>query len=178
MNQDHLKHILELISRTGDRMVLVDNDFEKPFVVMDIENYEDLIDAIDGGESYDHIDFSDDTLDLPNFDVAEPKMHDEFDMFPDESNDDVGNLTSNKASAILEPAESTPKYVPIDPGTEQTELHLDAPVPVIESAEEVQNLEEGVHLIPKIGSAEDVPLSAPDSEEEDISSPEFLPEPI
>ena len=33
-------------------MVLVDNDFETPFVIMDVDNYESLLDSLDYGQDF------------------------------------------------------------------------------------------------------------------------------
>ena len=46
MDKEVWKKVLSLISRTGDRMVVVDPDMSEPYIVMDVGSYTEIIDAI------------------------------------------------------------------------------------------------------------------------------------
>ena len=50
--QYQFQRILDLVRRTGDRMVIMDPEGNQPFVIMDIDQYEMLLD-FDGGFSDD-----------------------------------------------------------------------------------------------------------------------------
>jgi PHD/YefM family antitoxin component YafN of YafNO toxin-antitoxin module len=45
MMENHLKRVLNLIKKTGDTMVVVDKEGEDSFVVMDLDQYEMLLDS-------------------------------------------------------------------------------------------------------------------------------------
>lgn len=45
MMENHLKRVLSLIQKTGDTMVVVDKEGEDSFVVMDLDQYEMLLDS-------------------------------------------------------------------------------------------------------------------------------------
>jgi hypothetical protein len=59
MNQEQFKRIFSLIKRTGDRFVLLDTDFDEPFVVMDLENYEAIMNVVSEETEYDYPEYSD-----------------------------------------------------------------------------------------------------------------------
>src|SRR3989339_340980 len=48
--ENHLKRVLHLVQRTGDTMVVVDKDGNDAFVVMDLDQYEMLLDSQMGFE--------------------------------------------------------------------------------------------------------------------------------
>ncbi|MCR4314329.1 MAG: hypothetical protein NUV84_03725 [Candidatus Uhrbacteria bacterium] len=50
---DHLKRVLGLVRKTGDTMIVVDKDGQESFVVMDLDQYEMLLDAQFMGEDWD-----------------------------------------------------------------------------------------------------------------------------
>lgn len=43
--ENHLKRVLSLVRKTGDTMIVVDKDGQESFVVMDLDQYEMLLDA-------------------------------------------------------------------------------------------------------------------------------------
>ena len=45
MMENHLKRVLNLVRKTGDTMVVVDKDGDDSFVVMDLDQYEMLLDS-------------------------------------------------------------------------------------------------------------------------------------
>lgn len=51
--ENHLKRVLSLVRKTGDTMIVVDRDGEESFVVMDLDQYEMLLDAQFMGEDWD-----------------------------------------------------------------------------------------------------------------------------
>lgn len=50
---NHLKRVLNLVRKTGDTMIVVDKDGQESFVVMDLDQYEMLLDAQFMGEDWD-----------------------------------------------------------------------------------------------------------------------------
>ena len=55
MNTNNLKKLIQLIKKTGDRLVILDNEFEEPYVLMDLSGYEKLINSGKLGDfSKDH----------------------------------------------------------------------------------------------------------------------------
>lgn len=51
--ENHLKRVLSLVRKTGDTMIVVDKDGQESFVVMDLDQYEMLLDAQFVGEDWD-----------------------------------------------------------------------------------------------------------------------------
>lgn len=51
--ENHLKRVLGLVRKTGDTMIVVDKDGQESFVVMDLDQYEMLLDAQFMGEDRD-----------------------------------------------------------------------------------------------------------------------------
>lgn len=51
--ENHLKRVLSLVRKTGDTMIVVDKDGQESFVVMDLDQYEMLLDAQFAGEDWD-----------------------------------------------------------------------------------------------------------------------------
>lgn len=51
--ENHLKRVLSLVRKTGDTMIVVDKDGQESFVVMDLDQYEMLLDAQFIGEDWD-----------------------------------------------------------------------------------------------------------------------------
>lgn len=51
--ENHLKRVLSLVRKTGDTMIVVDRDGEESFVVMDLDQYEMLLDAQFMGEDWE-----------------------------------------------------------------------------------------------------------------------------
>mgnify|MGYP001592955711 CR=1 FL=1 len=43
--ENHLKRVLSLVRKTGDTMIVVDKDGQESFVVMDLDQYEFLLDS-------------------------------------------------------------------------------------------------------------------------------------
>jgi PHD/YefM family antitoxin component YafN of YafNO toxin-antitoxin module len=43
--ENHLKRVLNLVRKTGDTMIVVDKDSDDSFVVMDLDQYEMLLDS-------------------------------------------------------------------------------------------------------------------------------------
>ena len=51
--ENHLKRVLSLVRKTGDTMIVVDKDGQESFVVMDLDQYEMLLDAQFVDEDWD-----------------------------------------------------------------------------------------------------------------------------
>lgn len=65
MNNEHLRTTLRLLKRTGDRGIVLDNDSDSVFVLMDTDAYEEMLDQIDLLEIDDELS---DEEDWGNFD--------------------------------------------------------------------------------------------------------------
>ncbi|HBF67248.1 MAG TPA: hypothetical protein DDW36_02375 [Candidatus Magasanikbacteria bacterium] len=170
MRHEHLKHILELVARTGDRMVIVDESFRIPFVVMDIESYEMLLDAFDDAQRESQLSFGHQEKE---FGLNKPKNDEEISPFDLADEYNSGHLTTQDPSDILEPAaDEAPMYVPIS----ESAPHQEVPATEIAPPDLVTQ----ARPIPRIGSAESVVAQAAVDSSTPVqkeSAPEFLPEP-
>lgn len=76
--KDQLKRILNLVRKTGDTMIVTDSDGDNAYVVMDLDQYEMLIDS--GMQEFPDFDDEDDEegIDLeeiwPELPVSEPEL--------------------------------------------------------------------------------------------------------
>ena len=69
-----LKKIIELIKKTGDRLIVLETDNPEPYVVMGLEDYEKLIDGKISADKQGVLPLPDA---LPNFDdLADSEMSD------------------------------------------------------------------------------------------------------
>ncbi|MFH1433978.1 MAG: hypothetical protein ABIG32_03740 [Candidatus Uhrbacteria bacterium] len=48
---DQFKRIIELVRRTGDRLVVTDPDGREPVIIMDLDEYESMLEAMGIGDS-------------------------------------------------------------------------------------------------------------------------------
>jgi len=66
---NQFKRILDLVRRTGDRMVVTDPEGKEPVVIMDFDEYEAMIEAL-GTAEFDY--FDDDLAFEPTVEPAPP----------------------------------------------------------------------------------------------------------
>lgn len=72
--KDQLKRIINLVRKTGDTMVVTDTNGEDVYVVMDLDNYELLINSLD---NYEIEDFDGDDYELDSEPVLEEDLTEE-----------------------------------------------------------------------------------------------------
>lgn len=80
--ENHLKRVLNLVRKTGDTMVVVDKDGQESFVVMDLDQYEMLL---DGSLGFDE-----------DWDDIAPESDEEFSSESDMEEEETAPVTSGQ----------------------------------------------------------------------------------
>ncbi|MFA6485973.1 MAG: hypothetical protein WCT40_01230 [Candidatus Magasanikbacteria bacterium] len=63
MKSSQLNRVLRLARRTGDKIIVLDQDTDASFVVMDLDNYEEFLDESSFGPSADNTEWRDNSAD-------------------------------------------------------------------------------------------------------------------
>ncbi|MEK7625126.1 MAG: hypothetical protein AAB467_02120 [Patescibacteria group bacterium] len=71
MNNQHLKKTLQLIRRTGDRGIIIDEESDELFVLMDVKAYEKLLSPVDGPLQHEEPQLEEPPVDFGLNDLAE-----------------------------------------------------------------------------------------------------------
>lgn len=82
-----LQRILDLVRRTGDRMVVTDPNGEDAYVVMDLDSYEDMVDFHEAflGDSEEEVPIDHEMLDIEASDEEVPDIWDVMQPASEES---------------------------------------------------------------------------------------------
>lgn len=94
MNSNQLKRLLNLIKKTGDRLVVADKESDDIFVLMNLEDYEDLSDVTDEN-------FSRDFKDRPELAEHSPAVLTDEEMV-DEINSDIADWSDSQKNLAAE----------------------------------------------------------------------------
>jgi len=149
MKEKQFNKILKLISRTGDRFVVLDRDTDKAMAIMDLDEYEQLLTEAGELDAESDSDFDED------FDVAEDLNWDNI------------NEPAPEVENFFTPVEEE-KKIPIPTDKKVGDW---APIGKIISGEKIKTTTPVL-----VDEAENNPVEIPVQLHNDIG-PEFLPEP-
>jgi PHD/YefM family antitoxin component YafN of YafNO toxin-antitoxin module len=152
MQNNQLNRLLKLINRTGDRLVVLDKDTESAVVLMEIDEYEKLL---DGGPRLENMSESD-ILDKINREVAVWREKNLANSVSMESEDDL-------AAPTTENTKNEPDSEDLaDEGAAENELEIAE----VSQKEAEKPTEEPITINPIVGPEEELKDVPDDGEEE------------